>query len=195
MAMSMHPVVRVAQVAVTGEVHPKRWRMLAGSMKQAQHDSIVDLGCGAAPLLDFIRPGRYAGIDGEEPEVERARHRFQRDGYEFIVADLTAIALSPWRGYDSVTVSSVTHHLSDAEVKGLFSRIVDEIRPGAIFLQDATPMGILGPVVTFLDAGRHMRTESELTALLEADFEMEHLWAYVNPFRSFRQFCLHLRLR
>lgn len=195
MGMSMRPLVRVGQFAVTGEIHPKRWRLLADAIGAGPHAFVVDLGCGSAPLLEYLHPERYAGVDGDEPEIRRARERFARPGYEFLVDDLMTVGLAVWSGADVVAVSSVTHHLPDDAVRGLFARIAEQIEPQAIYLQDATPTGLLGPVVTFLDAGRHMRTEAQLSALLEPQFEVDRLWGYENPFRSFHQFLFRLTPR
>ena len=193
--MSIRPLVRIGQFAVTGEWYPKRWPMLAASIEQVPHDFFVDLGCGAAPLLEYLKPTRYAGVDGDASEILRARERYERPGYEFLKDDLTTVPLEPWRGADVVGVSSVTHHLPDDVVRSLFSRVLHDIEPKAIFLQDATPTGLLGPVVTFLDAGRHMRTETQLAALLEPTFVVERLWSYDNPLRSFHQFLFKLTPR
>jgi SAM-dependent methyltransferase len=191
-AMQIRPLVRVVQFLVTGEINPRRWPLLANAIKREPVGLLVDLGCGAAPLLNYISPARYVGVDEDVGEIRRARKKFRNANYTFISDDLETLDLRQWKGADIVALSSVTHHLSDDAVTMLFRRIANDIVPKVIYLQDATPTGPIGRLASFLDAGNHLRTERQLSSLLNDQYRIERLWTYTNPLRSFHQFLLRL---
>jgi SAM-dependent methyltransferase len=185
-------LLRLAQFAVTGERVPRRLPLLAKAIVTGPHDFVVDLGCGAAPLLDFIDPARYVGIESSKTAIEEARRRHGGEGREFVAADLRDLSVERWRGADVAVVSSVAHHLDDPSVVALAARIRDELRPGRLLFQDAEPTGPLGPLVRAAGDGRFLRPQARLLELLRADFAVTVVWTYVNPVRSFRQFLLEL---
>jgi SAM-dependent methyltransferase len=188
-------VLSVAQFAVTGERMPRRLPLLADAIRDGQHTFVVDLGCGSAPLLDYVAPGRYVGIESSEIALGEARRRHAGPGRTFVLADLRDVPLATWRGADVAVVSSVTHHLDDNAVVTFTRRVRDELAPGRFLLQDAEPTGILAPFVRAADDGRHLRPRQDLLDLLAQDSRVKMLWAYDNPLRSFRQFLLELEPR
>lgn len=192
--LSIRPLVALTQFAVTGERTPRRHRLLAREVAVGPHRFVLDLGCGSASLLDFVSPERYVGVDEHEPSLTVARRRHRGAGREFVRGPLSGQSLDAWRGADVVTVASVTHHLDDAAVVDLVERIAREVSPGRILVQDAHAIGPLGPLVTALDDGDHLRPRDELIALLESRFGVSLLWTYDNPLRSFHQFLLELTI-
>src|SRR3954468_15739096 len=188
-------LVRAAQFAVTGERVPRRVPLLAASLSEREHHFVLDLGCGSAPLLDFVSPDRYVGIDEHAPSLEEARRIHGGAGREFVLAPLSAVDLTRWRGADAVVVSSVTHHLDDDGTVALLERVARDVAPARILLQDAEARGIRGRLVSYLDDGDHLRSRTSLEALLAPGFETRCLWTYDNPLRSFHQFLLELRPR
>jgi SAM-dependent methyltransferase len=193
--LSIRPLVALGQFAVTGERIPKRHRLLAVEVTRGPHDFVLDLGCGSAPLLRYVRPARYVGVDAHEPSLAVARRRRAYRGSEFVLADLNEAPLADWRGADVAVISSVTHHLDDDAVVALTEQVRDEVAPRRLLLQDAQPGGPLGPIVTALDDGDHLRSRTELVALLSSQFSVSLLWTYDNPLRSFHQFLLELAPR
>jgi SAM-dependent methyltransferase len=191
-ALSVRPLVAVGQFAVTGERIPRRHRLLAAEVARGPHDFVLDLGCGSAPLLRYLRPARYVGVDAHEPSLAVARRRRAYPGSEFVLADLMRAPLADWRGADVAVISSVTHHLDDGAVLALTERLRDDVAPRRLLLQDAQATGPLGPLVTALDDGDHLRPRADLVALLSSRFSVSTLWTYENPLRSFHQFLLEL---
>jgi SAM-dependent methyltransferase len=184
--------VAIGQFAVTGERMPRRHRLLAEAIAAGPHETVVDLGCGNAPLLRFVSPTQYVGIDGHAPSLDAGRGEHAGPGREFVLADLTLVALTPWRGVDVAVISSVTHHLADREVVELLDRVWEQLEPGRMLVQDAEAIGPLGPLVTALDDGDHLRPRAELERLLTPRYRTQLLWTYDNPMRSFHQFLLEL---
>jgi len=194
-ALANRRLVGAVQFAVTGERVPRRHRLLAEEIARAPHDFVLDLGCGAAPVLRFVAPRRYVGVDDHEPSLAAGRAEHAGPGREFVRAALDDAPLARWRGADVVLVSSVCHHLPDAAVVELMERIEGEVGPHRILVQDAEPTGPLGPLVEALDDGDHLRSRSALVALLERGFHTRLLWTYDNPLRSFHQFLIELTPR
>jgi SAM-dependent methyltransferase len=194
-ALRHRRVVALGQFAVTGERVPRRHRMLAETLREGPHEYVVDLGCGDAPLLRFVAPARYVGVDGHPESLVAGRAAHAGPGREFVLADLGEADLRPYRGADAVVVSSVTHHLDDAGVRALLRRVADQVRPRRILLQDAQAAGPLAGLVAALDDGDHLRTKEELERLLADDFETRLRWTYDNPLHSFHQFLYELRPR
>jgi SAM-dependent methyltransferase len=194
-ALRNRRLVAAAQFAVTGERVPRRLPLLAGSVREGRHDFVLDLGCGSAPLLGFVVPRRYVGVDEHGPSLEQGRRLHEGPGREFVLAPLAEVDLTRWRGADVAVVSSVTHHLDDAEAVRLLERVARDVAPARILLQDAEASGPLGPLVSYLDDGDHLRSRETLEALLAPGFETRCLWTYDNPLRSFHQFLLELRPR
>jgi SAM-dependent methyltransferase len=193
-ALARRGLVRAAQFAVTGERVPRRLPLLADALRAGAHDVVVDLGCGSAPLLDHIAPPHYVGIDEHEPSLAEGRARHAGPGREFVLASVADVDLEPWRGADAVVLSSMTHHLGDDELLALLDR-VQRAEPRRILLQDAQATGLLGPLVSYLDDGDHLRARAELEQLLESRFETRCLWTYDNPLGSFHQYLLELTAR
>jgi SAM-dependent methyltransferase len=190
--LAVRPLVRAGQFAVTGERTPRRIPLLAEELLDDADGLVVDLGCGSAPLLEFVAPRRYVGIDAHGPSLADARRRRSGPGREFLAGSVLATDLSPWAGAACVVLSSVCHHLDDDEVVGLLRRIRAQAAPGRILVQDAQPTGRLGGLVTRLDDGDHLRSQAQLQRLLEQVATPRLLWTYTNPLRSFRQFLYEL---
>jgi ubiquinone/menaquinone biosynthesis C-methylase UbiE len=193
--LAVRPLVGLVQFAVTGERVPRRHRLLAEEIAAGPNEFVLDLGCGAAPMLEFVKPRRYAGLDEHRPSLEVATRRFSRPGYEFLGTGVDEADLSRWRGADVVVASSMTHHLTDEEVVSLIERVFRDVAPDRMLVQDAEATGPLGPLVTALDEGAHLRSPAELIALIRSrGYAVRSLWSYRNPLRSFHQFLLEVRL-
>jgi len=173
----------------------KREGLLADDIRRGPHAFVLDLGSGRSPLLDHLEPDRYVGLDLGAADLERARGRHARQGYEFIEGDFLELPLERWRGADVVTTSAVFHHLSDDEVVSLAGRLEEEVEPSRMVFTDGVTVGPLRGLMTSLDAGEPSRPRESLYDLLRPRFEVAETWTYVVPFRTFRYFGFELRPR
>lgn len=190
--LALRWLVHVGQFVVTGEWTPRRVRLLAESIEPAER--VLDLGCGSAPLLAHCAPATYVGIDEHEPSLAEARRHHAGPNRTFVLAPVTATGFSAWRESDVVVLSSVCHHLAGDDVVALIERLLEEVEPARVLVQDAEPTGPLGGLVTALDDGDHLRPQSELEALLRrAGGDVRLCWSYDNPLRSFHQFLYEVR--
>jgi SAM-dependent methyltransferase len=95
---------------------------------------ILDLGCGAGvPVARWLVDASYdvVGIDGSTAQIERARASIPRG--DFMVADMTTIALESASFDGVVAMYSITHVPRDSHA-ALFSRILGWLRPGGLFV-------------------------------------------------------------
>ena len=190
--LALRRLVHVGQFLVTGEWTPRRVRLLAEQIQPTER--VLDLGCGSAPLLDHCAPAAYVGVDEHEPSLAEARRAHAGPGRTFVLAPLSSTDFSQWDTSDLVVLSSVCHHLADDDVVALLRRIVEQVRPARVLLQDAETTGPLGPLVRALDDGDHLRPQAELEALLQrVGGEVRLCWTYDNPLRSFHQFLYEIR--
>jgi SAM-dependent methyltransferase len=186
-------VVRVGQLAVTGDWNHAGYRRLAELISAGPHSSVLDLGSGRSPLLRHLSPERYAGLDLHAPDLAYAQRHHGRPGYEFVQADILTQPLDRWRGVDLVTASSVFHHLTDEQVVALVERIAEQVAPNRMAFLDGVATGRLGGLVTRLDYGEPTRSKQQLWSLLRPRFEIENDWGYDVPFGTFHLFGFELR--
>jgi SAM-dependent methyltransferase len=186
-------LVNFARMLVTGANPATHDRRLGEELSRGEHGYVLDLGCGQALVLRFARPRRYVGLDLHPASLDRARRQRGGPGVELVEADVTRADLSAWSGADVVLISNVLHHLPEAEATGLLERVVSQVAPRRILVQDAEPAGVLAPVVRALDGGDHLRGRAELMALLRARFAVREVARWHNPLRSFSYFLLELR--
>jgi SAM-dependent methyltransferase len=185
-------IIRAGQFAVTGEWNFDSHRRLADVIRQGPHDSILDLGCGRAPLLTQMQPERYVGLDLHPPDLAYAERHHGRPGYEFVEADIVEDSLERWRGIDVVTSAGVFHHLTDDQVSRVLDRVADQIAPKRYVFYDSVVHGPLSGFMARIDYGDPTRQPEELYELFKPRFEVRETWSYVVPFRTGRLFGFEL---
>ena len=188
------PLVDLARMVVTGSNPATHDRRLGAEIDRGPHGFVLDIGCGDARVLRFTRPQRYVGLDLHPPSLERARRRWgSRAGVELVEADITKAGLSAWKGADVVVISNLLHHIGDAEALELLDRVVRDVGPDRILVQDAEPCGAMAPVVRALDGGEHLRGRIALLELVGPRFATREVERWSNRMRSFHYFLLELR--
>ncbi len=191
--MSRGPLItRLGQLAASGEWRMKREELLAGDIRNGPHHSVLDLGSGRSPLLGQISPQRYIGLDLHPADLDYARRRYERPGYEFVETNFMEWPLEQWRGMDVVTASAVFHHLTDEQVVALVGRVQDQVEPARMVFTDGVTRGPLAGVLTRLDEGEPSRQRDALYELFRPRFEVTQTWSYVVPLRTYLYFGFEL---
>lgn len=185
-------ITRLGQLAASGEWRMKREELLARDIRRGPHDSILDLGSGRSPLLGHLSPERYVGLDLHSDDLDYARRRYARPGYEFVEADFMEVPLEGWRGADVVTASAVFHHLTDLQVSMLIGRIEDQVQPARMVFTDGVAIGPLKGALVSLDEGEPSRRPEDLYDLFRPRFRVTETWSYVVPFRTYLYFGFEL---
>jgi SAM-dependent methyltransferase len=183
----------VGRFAATGEWNLDYYQRLADQIRTGPHASVLDLGSGRSPLLQHLQPERYIGLDLHEPDLEYAKRRYGRDGYEFAEADVLEAPLERWHGVDVVTCSSFFHHLGDEQCVDLMERIERELSPKRYAFADGVLRGPFAGVLSRADYGSPTREPEELYELFRPRFEVAERWSYLVPLRTFRLFGFELK--
>jgi SAM-dependent methyltransferase len=136
---------------------------------------VLDIGCGAGTLLDYLPDGiQYTGIDMNSRYIdsargaygERARFVCARVGDEVDVGAAT---------FDFVVAKSVLHHLNDDDANALFALARRSLRTGGVFVS-IDPVrhlrqSLVARALMALDRGARVRTSEAYYALLAKHFE------------------------
>jgi SAM-dependent methyltransferase len=95
-------------------------------------DRIVDLGCAAGAITDFLSSFGcdVVGVDAEERAVEKARALFPQ--LEFVVADVAALPFED-ASFDKAVAADLVEHLDDATFDRMLGELRRVLRPGGSF--------------------------------------------------------------
>ena len=131
-------------------------------------DSILDIGCGTAEILDFLPSNiQYTGCDISTEYIEAARKRFPN-------ATFYTGALPQGGSFDIVLALCVLHHLSDDESIALFNAAKSVLKPGGrVITLDACYTDGQNPITRVLfkmDRGRNIRDEPGFSRLAASIF-------------------------
>lgn len=126
-------------------------------------NSILDIGCGTGYFSNLFSKDKYSGIDINKKYIEFAKKKYQ--GYCFIKSDILSFSLLN-KHYDSAILISVLHHLSDAEINKILSKIIDKINKIIIIVDLNPKTSLLKKLLIDLDRGKYIRTTNQKIKLL-----------------------------
>lgn len=149
-----------------------RLRWIRECLKPFDGARILDIGCGTAELLGLL-PSHidYTGFDRSPAYIEAARRRYGPRG-RFVCGDVEAFGEGKMengkmedgvRGasYDIVLAFGVLHHLDDGEVRQVFRRAKQALKPaGRMVTMDPAFVPDQSPLARFVvsrDRGRNVR--------------------------------------
>jgi SAM-dependent methyltransferase len=151
------------------------WRVyLAGYVKPAPGDKILDIGCGPADVLNYLPAVNYTGLDISPEYIRSANQRYGARG-RFCCGDVGLAAIEGEHGtFDLVLVTGVIHHLDDAQAARLFDLARLALRPtGRLVTFDGCYAPQQSPIARWLlarDRGKFVRTREEYLRLASARF-------------------------
>jgi ubiquinone/menaquinone biosynthesis C-methylase UbiE len=165
---------------VEGETHKRLWDDHVAryelAAKYVNKRKVLDIACGTgygSKLLKEAGAARVWGIDISLEAVEYAREKYNKEGVQFLVGDITSIPL-PAASVDVVACFETIEHVEDYE------RVIDELHR---VLKPDGMLTISTPSRTLSSPGRAMGdrpwnknhkvefTAEELQCLLEPHFE------------------------
>lgn len=141
-------------------------------------ESVLDIGCGTADILDYLPPVKYTGYDTSAEYVEACRQRFPQ--HTFVQAALPDTDGS----YDVVMALGVTHHLSDEETRAFFAAAKRNLKPGGrVLTLDPCKTPGQNPIARLffvLDRGRGIRFEPEYLKLARSEIDTVKSYVVTN---------------
>ena len=149
-------------------------RFVEQDVRPKESDSVLDVGCGPADVLDYLPALTYWGFDISRPYIEEAQRKYGARG-NFRCKLFEQDDLSNLPKFDTVIASGLLHHLEDIEARQLLSLARQALKPGGR-LVTIDPCLVAGqnPLARFLidrDRGRNVRNETAYSALAASAFE------------------------
>jgi SAM-dependent methyltransferase len=136
-------------------------------------DTILDIGCGTANILQAFKAGIYIGIDCNAGYIEEARRRFG-DRATFHVASVDGVVPVEPGSFDTVLSIGVLHHLDDANTLKLFKLAFRSLKAsGRLFTVDGcfnAGQTWLQRSLLRLDRGDFIRTSDAYATLAQSVF-------------------------
>jgi SAM-dependent methyltransferase len=170
-ALSLAPVYRLAQKAIGAD----RTRQIISEelIASTAADRILDIGCGTADILDACDAQDYVGFDPNEHYIQSSKDRYGDRG-NFVTSGVDDFKIQAPDRTIAMAIG-VLHHLPDEQVESALRLARAALVPGGRFVSiDPTLVEDQHRIAKFLvsrDRGQHVRTPSEMTALVAHVFE------------------------
>jgi SAM-dependent methyltransferase len=148
----------------------RKFRPVERAIASVDVRRVLDVGCGPGTNAGHFSHADYVGVDINERYLARAR---ARHAGRFVQADLATADLSGLGTFDAVLVNSFLHHLPDAAVDRLLSRVVRLLDPsGRIHVLELVLPGrwSMSKVMARLDRGRYARPLARWSEIFAAHF-------------------------
>lgn len=138
-------------------------------------ETILDIGCGTAAILDQLPDVQYVGFDENTEYVEAARRRYGQRG-RFYCGTIGASQLDVLGAFDIVLALGVLHHLDDNEATQLF-RIAKAVlkRSGRLVTIDGCYVAGQSKIARYLlsrDRGKFVRDEAGYLSIARQVFSL-----------------------
>lgn len=149
-------------------------RFVERYMRPQAGDSVLDLGCGPADVLDYLPPVGYWGYDISPAYIKQAQRKYGARGH-FHCKLLKRPDLDQLPRFDIVVASGLLHHLDDDVAQELLVLAHAALKPGGR-LVTIDPCLVPGqsPIARFLierDRGQNVRTRDAYAALAGKVFQ------------------------
>ncbi len=139
---------------------------------------VLDVGCGPGTNAPLFREADYVGVDINPAYIATAQRRHRG---RFVVADVSDPAAFPEERFDCIFVNSLLHHLDDATVAHLMTRLAALTTPtGRIHILDLIlpSEASAARALALADRGRYPRPREAWEALFRSVLRVEHVAPY-----------------
>lgn len=171
-----------------GARHRRRW--ILDLLARRPFQSLLDVGCGNALLLELIDarfPGkRLTGADLSDVALTSNRRRLPH--MDFVAADLAKDSLPG--GFDVVICTEVIEHLDDP--KGAIQKLAASCSPGGRVVITC-PTGRLHPTEKYFGHVYHPRPEEVTGWAADAGLAQEDMVRWGFPVYAFTKWATNLR--
>lgn len=146
--------------------------MVNDYLKPQPGDSVLDIGCGTADVLDDLPVIQYYGFDPSEEYIDLARARHGERG-TFVNASVSRETVTG--EFDLVMALGVLHHIDDGAAEDLFALASSVLKPtGRLVTLDPffhDDQAAHRRFVVSLDRGGHIRRLDEYLELAQKSFQ------------------------
>jgi SAM-dependent methyltransferase len=157
------------------------YRFITRYVRSQPGNSVLDIGCGPASILEHMPDVKYVGFDLDDRSIRMARKRFGTRA-EFFCANVAEATLKQRDAFDLVIAAGVLHHLSEEEAEALLNLAASALAPGGrVITWDCCYVERQSSLSRFLmdkDRGQYVRTEKGYAELAHKTFE--HVEAFID---------------
>jgi SAM-dependent methyltransferase len=152
----------------------KDWSDLATfHIRALEGDSILDIGCGPADILDYLPGVDYWGFDISDEYVKKAKDKYGSRG-RFFSKKLTLSDLENMPSFDLVIASGLLHHLDDQTAQSVFKLAYSALKPsGRMITIDpcyAPEQNIIARFLISKDRGQNVRNREGYEIIAKETF-------------------------
>ena len=137
-------------------------------------DRVLDIGCGPAQILNFMRRVEYIGYDPNARYINDARKNYDPEFAQFFIGHFEKSDLALHQPFDIGLLLGVLHHLDDEEASSIIALMRLAIKPGGrlvtldnVFIDHQNP--IARKLIEW-DRGKNVRTPGEYRAMADKHF-------------------------
>ena len=166
-----HPTVYDIVQRLFGQ--PEHVGRLRPLLAESAGRRVVDLGAGTGAAFPIVpREAVYIWLDNDVEKLRGFRSK-HAGGALALLGDASAIGLAD-RAADYVVCLFMSHHLTDAQLTGMFAEAARICRRRMIFADAvARADSAISRLLWRYDRGRHPRTPEQLRALMSHCFAIE----------------------
>jgi cyclopropane fatty-acyl-phospholipid synthase-like methyltransferase len=164
-----------------------RRRLIENHVRAKPGDKLIDIGCGSAPALQWLREVEYIGLDTNPDCIALARRTYASRG-TFIVGNAQSVrGDSRFKAADIVIAIGVLHHLDDEEAEQCIRFAYDALNTTGRFVCHEPcwipNQGAISKFIMSTDRGRDIRTEQQYRQLSTKVFNKVDAWVDTKPMR------------
>lgn len=155
----------------------KGMKKLLNYIDPKEGDTILDIGCGPANILEHFPDVTYFGFDMNEEYLEFAKKKYEKRNATFQCEVVSAMNLSEeLKGRcDIVIATGVLHHLTDEEAADFFTLVNLALKKGGrIITIDPCLLPKQNPIAKFFvsnDRGRFVRSHQDYLTLFNTHLD------------------------
>ena len=162
-------------------MHKVRKELVSKYITPYNVDSVLDIGCGPADILEFLPHLDYYGFDISKKYISKAKKKFGSKG-RFYAKALNLNALNKLPDFDVVLMNGVLHHLDDSIAQDMIKLSKIALRNGGRLLTlDTAFAPNQNPIARFLsriDRGKNVRTAEGYLSLTKNLFSKTDVTQY-----------------
>ena len=153
--------------------HEVRTTFVREFIRPQPGQTILDIGCGPADILDYLPQVDYFGFDISERYIKQARTKYEGRG-RFFLKHFDEEDLRTLPSFDVVFCIGVLHHMDKATAKNVLALIKRALKPGGrvVTIDPCYAPGQL-PLSKFIvsrDRGQHVRNQEGYAELAKGIF-------------------------
>jgi len=138
--------------------------------------SVLDIGCGPATILDFLKDVKYIGLDHNPNYIATATKKYGSKG-TFICAGVDQLPDYGLKTFDRIIILGVMHHLDDAQISHLMISLKDRLNHGGMLItfdgayEDR--QNFVAKLLAKNDRGKFVRTKEQYLEFINSAFKVE----------------------